>query len=51
MSNDINANAEMVINELLSEVAQLNKDKAIANVLATQYKQELDKLKKPEDTE
>jgi len=39
------ANAELVINDLLNQIAQLSKEKAIAVALNAEYKKELDELK------
>lgn len=42
----MNANVDIVINELTTQIANLSREKAIYVALATQYKQELDQVKK-----
>ncbi|HEX5519569.1 MAG TPA: hypothetical protein VFX18_03930 [Candidatus Nitrosocosmicus sp.] len=39
------ADAELVINDLLNQLARLSKEKAIATALVAQYKKELDEIK------
>lgn len=45
MNNQQGADANLVIDNLLSQIGQLSKDKAVLTSLATQYKQELDDYK------
>lgn len=42
----MNANVDLVVNELSAQIANLSKEKAIYAALATQYKQELEHVKK-----
>lgn len=39
------ANVELVINDLLNQIAQLSREKAVSIALATEYKSQLDELK------
>lgn len=42
----MNANVDIVVNELTTQIANLSREKAIYVALTTQYKQELDQVKK-----